>query len=157
MELTPFWNSNWSDCLYSFPFAIIYIPLIPCFLSNLIDEEGELLGGGAQAQVFQCEHKSKKIICAVKKIAKPSKRQIEIGLDWTSTWKMEVSLMAMVSSPYVVHIYDTIEDEKYAYIVMEYCEKGDLRYYLYQRNKASKPIFEPVTFFCLFFFSCFLF
>jgi serine/threonine protein kinase len=75
---------------------------------------------------------------------------MEMGLDWTNTWKKEVSLMVAVDSPFIVKLYDVFEDHKFAYIVMELCELGDLRYYLFNRQSAGPPVTEPVLSFSYF-------
>jgi serine/threonine protein kinase len=92
------------------------------------------------------EHKEKKINCAVKKILKPSQREIEQGKTLNADWKNVIPILATPKSPYIVQTYDAFEDKNYAYIVMEYCEKGDLGYELSQRQKAGLPFTESVPF-----------
>jgi serine/threonine protein kinase len=38
----------------------------------------------------------------------------------------EIVVMKMLNGPYVAEFYDTFEDEHHVYIIMEYCEGGDL-------------------------------
>ncbi|KAJ1730697.1 hypothetical protein LPJ61_002885, partial [Coemansia biformis] len=49
----------------------------------------------------------------------------------------EVAVHESVSHPNVVQLYDSFEDDRYVYLVMEYCEGGDLWRYLRQR---AQPI-----------------
>ncbi|KAJ2708747.1 hypothetical protein H4R19_004596, partial [Coemansia spiralis] len=46
----------------------------------------------------------------------------------------EVAVHESVSHPNVVQLFDSFEDDRYVYLVMEYCEGGDLWRYL--RNRA---------------------
>jgi serine/threonine protein kinase len=104
------------------------------------------------------EHEAKKVKCAMKKISKPSARDIEMGSTWNANWKKDVEKLAQLKSPFVVRTYDAFEDEDYAYIVMEYCSTGDLKYLMFQRTKAGKCFTESVFFFSslLFLFRSFL-
>ena len=34
--------------------------------------------------------------------------------------------MKSMDSPYIIKLYETHEDEKYIYLVLEYCDGGDL-------------------------------
>ena len=38
----------------------------------------------------------------------------------------EIECMKSMDSPYIIKLYETHEDEKYIYLVLEYCDGGDL-------------------------------
>ncbi|KAJ1769328.1 hypothetical protein IW140_003591 [Coemansia sp. RSA 1813] len=46
----------------------------------------------------------------------------------------EVAIHESLAHPSVVHIYDSFEDDRFVYLVMEYCERTDLWRYLRQRH-----------------------
>ncbi|KAJ1800088.1 hypothetical protein LPJ59_001363 [Coemansia sp. RSA 2399] len=46
----------------------------------------------------------------------------------------EVAVHESLAHPSVVHIYDSFEDDRFVYLVMEYCERTDLWRYLRQRH-----------------------
>jgi serine/threonine protein kinase len=56
----------------------------------------------------------------------------------------EVKPMLSVSSQYVVSLYDAFQKGPYVHIVMEFCERGNLRQYLKERDTALKPVNEDV-------------
>jgi serine/threonine protein kinase len=91
------------------------------------------------------EHKKKKVKYAVKKILKPTRREIEIGKQWKADWKTDVAKLTSLQSPVIVQTHDAFEDADAAYIVMEYCSKGDLRYLMCQRHQADQPFTESVS------------
>jgi hypothetical protein len=59
-------------------------------------------------------------------------------------FKQEVETMAAVSSPYIVKILGAFEDARNQYIVMEYCENGNLRDFLKRRETDGSPLSEEV-------------
>jgi serine/threonine protein kinase len=100
----------------------------------------ENLGGGAAAHVLLMEHKEKKIQCAVKRISKPTAKELKKGKTWKSDWKKDVEKLAALKSPFIVQTYDAFEDDLYAYIVMEYCESGDLSYLMHLRTVSMHTL-----------------
>jgi serine/threonine protein kinase len=78
----------------------------------------------------------------------PKIRQADGKIDpvQESLFQREVAAMAAISSPYIVTIVDAFEDSNYQYIVMEYCENGNLRDYLRQRVSSQSPLSEQVCF-----------
>jgi serine/threonine protein kinase len=112
----------------------------------LQDRHLKVLGGGAEAQVLLMEHKEKNIKCAVKRLLKPTRREIAMGQKtWNTDWKKDVEKIAQLKSPFIVRMYDAFEDNDYAYIVMEYCEIGDLSYLTHQRRTAGQQFTEGVS------------
>lgn len=52
----------------------------------------------------------------------------------TERVKQEVSLHYRLSNPNVLQLIDASEDKNYVYLILEYCEKGDLSHLLKQRR-----------------------
>jgi serine/threonine protein kinase len=67
------------------------------------------------------------------------------AIELTESWKVEVENLKLVSSPYVIRVYGAFEDRFYAYILMEFCEKGSLRKFVKQREKSGKPLSVKVS------------
>lgn len=38
----------------------------------------------------------------------------------------EIKCMKTMNSPYIIKLYETLEDKDYIYLVLEYCDGGDL-------------------------------
>jgi serine/threonine protein kinase len=129
-------------CFFALDSFSIFLHLVALFLA---DRHIEKLGDGAEAQVLLMEHKIKRIKYAVKKSAKPSPVDIEMGKPWKADWKKDVEKIAQLKSPFIVQMYDAFEDDDYAYIVMEYCETGDLSYMMHQRRTAGQQFTEGVS------------
>jgi serine/threonine protein kinase len=73
---------------------------------------------------------------------------------WSSTDKSthnralhneEVQAMASISSPYVVSLYDAFQSGPYIHIITEFCEEGNLRGYMGQRELQGKRMTEEVS------------
>jgi serine/threonine protein kinase len=113
-------------------------------LKLLVDEEEEVLGRGAFGDALLCLQKVKQIRCVVKRMPKIKMANDVPEFSQTMQWKQEVATMAAISSEYIVQILDALEDDMYQYIVMEYCENGNLRDYLKRREQAGSPLSETV-------------
>jgi serine/threonine protein kinase len=102
------------------------------------------------------EHKVKKMKVVVKKIPKPSAEDLRKEPNWNPHWITDVEKLASLKCPYLMHIYDAFEDEDDAYIVMDYCEKGDLGDLMKERKNAGSFFSEAVSFLLNVMFSLFL-
>ncbi len=108
---------------------------------------GGMLGKGSFGEVYIAQRLRDGASVAVKKI-KPSKRSAEgIGLNTTSLARdksaanHEAALMKRVAGHgNVLSIVDHIEDDRYVYIVMEYCQGGDLMKYIQQSANFSEQV-----------------
>ena len=56
--------------------------------------------------------------------------------------KQEVIFLRKLDSPNIVKYYETYEDDKYVYIVMEYCSGGELFDLIAQKLEKSKKFKE---------------
>lgn len=54
--------------------------------------------------------------------------------------KNEAPILSKLKSDYVVHYYDSFEENNNVYIIMEYCEGGDLSHYLSDYKKANQKM-----------------
>lgn len=48
--------------------------------------------------------------------------------------------MKGLSHPNIIALHEIIEEDKWAYIIEEYCEEGDLQYHLKRQIKVKKLI-----------------
>lgn len=55
--------------------------------------------------------------------------------------KSEIEVLKKLNHPNIVKLYDVIYTSKHVYMVMEYCEKGDLADYMKAKNKPFKEFF----------------
>lgn len=81
-----------------------------------------MLGTGSYGKVFLAENKTMpdhKV--AIKIISKEKLTQAQI-----QDIRSEVAILSSLDHPHIVKYYETYEDVKYLYLVMEYCTQGDL-------------------------------
>ena len=78
----------------------------------------ELLGKGSFGDVYKVRRKNDKEIRALKEIKKKALKVSEL--------KNEINILKEIDHPNIMTIYEYFEDENYLYIVMEYCNSGDL-------------------------------
>lgn len=78
------------------------------------------IGAGTTSTVFLALNNTSKRYVAIKRIGK--------DLDPRSLKRIhrEIELVSTVNSPFIVPYYETFEDDKYLYIVMDACDGGSL-------------------------------
>ncbi|OMJ65827.1 hypothetical protein SteCoe_37563 [Stentor coeruleus] len=81
------------------------------------------LGSGARGEVHICTHKSSGDKRVVKIISKASLPESVIK---SGSVLDEVNIMKELDHPNLPRIYEFFEDEKYFYIILEFCKGGDL-------------------------------
>lgn len=84
---------------------------------------GSKLGKGGYAEVKRCTHKPSTELRAVKIY---SKQLYGPGKPEQGKMLEEMNIMAKLDHPNVIRIFDYFEDKKSYYLVMEYCEGGEL-------------------------------
>ena len=93
-----------------------------------------IIGRGAFGEVHVCREKKTGKIYAIKKIKKyilVIKNQIRHILN-------EQILMSKASSPWIVELKASFQEDDYLYLVMEYLPGGDLMNLLIQKDKKKK-------------------
>lgn len=96
-----------------------------CFLAascRAVDEIYDLsvnLGKGTFGTVERCTHRKTQQVQAMKTIAKKKVYNPD-------RMAQEVEIMRILEHPHILKMYETFEDEKYIYIVMELCKGGEL-------------------------------
>ena len=84
---------------------------------------GSKLGKGGYAEVKRCTHKPSTELRAVKIY---SKQLYGPGKPEQGKMLEEMNILAKLDHPNVIRIFDYFEDKKSYYLVMEYCEGGEL-------------------------------
>jgi len=95
------------------------------------------IGTGSYGVVFKAQKRGDKQYCVVKQIPllNMEKHQIQ-------EVKNESKIMATLSSEFVVKYYDSFIENKNLYIIMEYCDGGDLCNFLNIQAKLKKSMTE---------------
>jgi len=88
-------------------------------ITDSYDVKKKKLGEGSYGSVCRAKHKDTKQTRAVKTIAKAQMKNIE-------RFKQEVAIMKMMDHPNIIKLYETFEDQKNIYLVMEVCNGGEL-------------------------------
>lgn len=84
---------------------------------------GNLIGKGSFGDVRRCTHRLSGLLRAVKIYNKAS-----FGTETNQEGSMyrEMEILRMLDHPNIIRIYDPFEDDQNFYLVMEYCEGGEL-------------------------------
>lgn len=92
------------------------------------------IGKGAFSTVYKGYNKITNELIAVKEISLDTLNKYE------KTIKRETEIMKKLNHPYIIKLYDTLIDNntENVYLVMQYCEKGDLAKYLNKRPLKEK-------------------
>ena len=101
-------------------------------ISDLYEIKGNL-GKGKFGQVKLGIHKESGRQVAIKII---NKKYVE-GMDLEQI-KSEIDILKIAKHPNIIKLYDVFENEKYIYIIMEYCPGGDLFSYIEKRDFKLK-------------------
>ena len=91
-------------------------------LNAMYDINKKCLGKGSFGKVFLGTNKhDKDMQVAIKVINKSGMQKSEI-----EDLQNEVAMMLTVDHPHIVKYYETYDDHKYIYLVMELCKGGEL-------------------------------
>jgi len=88
------------------------------------DFEETPLGQGTYGQVLRGKHKVTNVLRAVKVVDK--NRLKNYVKDVSEFVRRELDVLRCLDHPNIVKIYETFEDLRYLYIILELCEGGDL-------------------------------
>lgn len=86
-----------------------------------------------------------------KKVAIKIMSKQDMDLDDLELVRTEIEILKICQHPNIIHLYEVFENVDYFYIIMEYCEGGDLFSYLEKRNfilpedKACRIIYKMCT------------
>ena len=98
----------------------------------------QYLGKGLYSEVRICVHRKSQVLRAVKIIHR-------IGLkNQSDTLFREVDIMKSLDHPHIAQVYETFQDKKNFYIVMEYCPGGELYTALAQYCRFSEKLSAKV-------------
>eukprot|EP00928_Gymnodinium_smaydae_P018455 TRINITY_DN17022_c0_g1_i2.p1 TRINITY_DN17022_c0_g1~~TRINITY_DN17022_c0_g1_i2.p1 ORF type:complete len:506 (+),score=149.06 TRINITY_DN17022_c0_g1_i2:127-1644(+) len=88
-------------------------------LQDFYDMDRKKLGEGSYGAVYKATNNATSAVRAVKSISKEQMKNI-------ARFKQEISIMKMMDHPNIIKLYETFEDRKYIYLVMELCTGGEL-------------------------------
>ena len=105
-------------------------------LENQVKQIGNYLlekkiGKGAFGKVFRARNTETNKIYAIKRInkSKLSKHDKLPGL-----LKTEIKIMQIISHPNILHCFEVIESERHYYLVLNFCEQGDIENYMKDKS-----------------------
>mmetsp|Transcript_16402 Transcript_16402/g.39361 ORF Transcript_16402/g.39361 Transcript_16402/m.39361 type:complete len:513 (+) Transcript_16402:223-1761(+) len=88
-------------------------------LTNVYDLETKKLGQGTYGSVCKAVNKATGAIRAVKTISKCQVKNID-------RFRQEIAIMKVLDHPNIIKLYETFEDHRNIYLVMELCTGGEL-------------------------------
>merc|ERR1719454_1899130 len=88
-------------------------------LTDFYDMDKKKLGEGSYGSVCKAKNKHTSAIRAVKTISKAQMKNIE-------RFKQEIAIMKMMDHPNIIKLFETFEDHRNIYLVMELCSGGEL-------------------------------
>eukprot|EP00437_Effrenium_voratum_P044386 CAMPEP_0181477754 /NCGR_PEP_ID=MMETSP1110-20121109/42382_1 /TAXON_ID=174948 /ORGANISM="Symbiodinium sp., Strain CCMP421" /LENGTH=525 /DNA_ID=CAMNT_0023603071 /DNA_START=51 /DNA_END=1628 /DNA_ORIENTATION=- len=95
------------------------IPNHPGNIREYYNVEAKKLGEGTYGSVSSAKHKSTGAVRAVKTMAKGHVKNME-------RFKQEILIMKVMDHPNIIKLYETFEDRRHLYLVMELCTGGEL-------------------------------
>lgn len=88
-------------------------------IADFYDMDRKKVGQGSYGYVVKCTNKGTKLVRACKVIAKSAMKNL-------ARFKDEVRIMKMLDHPNIIKLYETFEDSRTVYLVMELCTGGEL-------------------------------
>merc|ERR1719156_337541 len=88
-------------------------------LHEFYDVDKKKMGEGSYGAVSKCTNKSTGVVRAVKSISKAQMKNL-------ARFKQEIAIMKMMDHPNIIRLYETFEDHRNIYLVMELCKGGEL-------------------------------
>ena len=93
-----------------------------------------IIGKGAFGEVRVCKYKENGKIYAVKKM----KKEIMKKKNQSFHIRTERDILKSIDSPWITKLYYSFQDEKYLYLVMDFCQGGDLMSYLIKEDTINE-------------------
>ena len=93
-----------------------------------------IIGKGAFGEVRVCKYKENGQIYAVKKM----KKEIMKKKNQSFHIRTERDILKSIDSPWITRLHYSFQDEKYLYLVMDFCQGGDLMSYLMKEDTINE-------------------
>lgn len=94
----------------------------------------ELLGKGTYSNVYKGYHKITKEPVAIKEI------DLNKNVKYINRFYKEIEILEKTDNINIINIITSIENKDYIFIIMEFCEKGDLRKFLKKRPLKEQHV-----------------
>lgn len=92
---------------------------------------GPRIGSGSFAVVWRSKHRVLGTEFAIKEI---DKKHLNDNL------KKEISILRNISHPNIIRLYEAIETEERIFLVLEYCDGGDVGAYIQRHGRVSEDV-----------------
>ncbi|KAL5572228.1 hypothetical protein UlMin_021825 [Ulmus minor] len=96
---------------------------------------GPRIGSGSFAVVWRSRHRQSGLEVAVKEIDKK-----HLSQKVRESLVEEISILRTIDHPNIIRLLEAIETEDRIYLVLEYCDGGDLAGYLHRHGKVSETV-----------------
>ncbi|ORX41492.1 Pkinase-domain-containing protein [Piromyces finnis] len=104
---------------------------------------GPLLGKGAFGEVFKAVSLNEKSFGEVVAIKRINIKKIS-AIKMIKRIRNEIEIQYHLNHPSILRLYNFSETEEYVYLIMEYCENGELYKYLQKRKKLPEEEVKSV-------------
>ncbi|XP_039008387.1 serine/threonine-protein kinase ATG1a-like isoform X2 [Hibiscus syriacus] len=96
---------------------------------------GPRIGSGSFAVVWRSRHRQHGLEVAVKEIDKKL-----LSSKVSENLLKEISILSTINHPNIIRFFEAIETEDRIFLVLEYCDGGDLAAYINRHGKVSEEI-----------------
>ncbi|KAK8711409.1 hypothetical protein V6N13_146691 [Hibiscus sabdariffa] len=96
---------------------------------------GPRIGSGSFAVVWRSRHRQRGLEVAVKEIDKKL-----LSSKVSENLLKEISILSTINHPNIIRLFEAIETEDRIFLVLEYCDGGDLAAYINRHGKVSEEI-----------------
>lgn len=93
------------------------------FISKDVELESEEIGSGSFAKVYKGKRRDEKVAIKVVRKGKLNSKILE-------ALESEINIQSSIIHDHLVHLHEIIRDSDSIYLVMEYCDLGDLSSYI---------------------------
>ncbi|XP_034202883.1 serine/threonine-protein kinase ATG1a isoform X2 [Prunus dulcis] len=96
---------------------------------------GPKVGSGSFAVVWRSRHRQLGIEVAVKEIDKE-----QLSPKVSDSLLKEISILSTINHPNIIRLFEAIQTQDKIYLVLEYCDGGDLAAYIHRHGKVSENV-----------------
>ncbi|KAH8488913.1 hypothetical protein H0E87_024515 [Populus deltoides] len=96
---------------------------------------GSSIGRGSFAVVWRSIHRFSGLQVAVKEIDKKL-----LSPKVSENLLKEISILSTINHPNIIRFFESIETEDRIFLVLEYCEGGDLAFYIQRHGKVTEAV-----------------